>query len=138
MNLENWIAIAAIIVTVLIFVLTYSLNKKTRSKKRYFLEKFQENKSIIKQFIKDLEHFLMINSAWKSKAFPDNEMTYLEFLKLMKSNYEKEYSDLQYKALKKKKLSELQLDDYTKKLEQQQENLNKLRMDLQHKTMKFT
>ncbi|KYG75007.1 hypothetical protein EV198_0471 [Roseivirga ehrenbergii] len=135
MTLEIWVAIAG---GILIPLLLYLLSLENRSKKKYFLMKFQENKSKIEKFIKDLEHLLNVNNSFQSKAFTDSEITYIECLTLMKSRFHLEYSDEQYKALQKRRLKKLELNEYIEKLKVQEDNLNILRVDLDYKMMKYT
>ncbi|MEQ6119677.1 hypothetical protein [Reichenbachiella sp. MALMAid0571] len=131
MKTENLIAIfSGIVIPIVLFLLSKDYFGQKFRQKKYLLSKFLENKQKIEHFTTSLEHLLQTNNSPESKIFPNSDITYLEYLNVMKLKYESEYSSLQYSLLKKKKLSKLELQEYIEKLKIQEDSLNKLILNL--------
>lgn len=99
-------------------------------RKKYLLTKFTHNKAIIYRITQDMRKLLLETNAWNSTLFKDDNTTYREYLEVLEDKYEVEYSDSQFKALKKKRLSSHELTEYIQKLVIQEDNLNQVRINL--------
>lgn len=125
-NLEITIAIST---GILIPVALYLANRQW-GRKKYLITKFSHNKAIIHKIILDMRKLLLETNAWNSILFQDTNITYREYLEVLEEKYEVEYSDIEFKALKKKRLSSHELTEYTQKIIIQEDSLNEMRINL--------
>jgi len=125
-NLEMIITISSgILVPIALFIANRQWGRK-----KYVLIKFNHNKTIIYGIIRDMRKLLLETNAWNSILLKDTNTTYREYLEVLEERYEIEYSDLEFRALKKKKLSIHQLTEYVEKLKIQEDSLNQMRINL--------
>lgn len=125
-NTETLISISAGIVV----PLTLFFANKQWGKKKYLLSKFSHNKSIIHGITVDMRKLLVETNAWNSILFKDSNTTYREYLEVLEEKYDVEYSNSQFNALKKKRLSSHEIIEYTQKLKIQEDSLNEMRINL--------
>lgn len=125
--------IVAIIGGIFIPLITYFLSKSTNSEKKYLIKKFQENKIKLSEVISDLEGFMNENRSWDQQAFADSPIKLKEYHQRITEQYLKEYSEEQFNAINKSKLSKLEFKEYIGKLKVQEDSLNLLSTEIKFK-----
>jgi len=128
-NFEITTVITAISGTIIVPIVLFFANKP-RGRKKYILAKFSHNKSIIHGITIDMRKLLVETNAWNSILFKDSNTTYREYLEVLEEKYDVEYSNSQFNALKKKKLSSHEIIEYIQKLKIQEDSLNEMRINL--------
>lgn len=121
--------IISILAGVIVPIALFFANKQW-GKKRTVLSKFSHIKSIIYGITIDMRKLLIETNSWDSILFKDSTITYREYLEVLEENYEVEYSDMMFKALKKKKLSSQEIAEYIQKFKTQEDSLNEMRVNL--------
>lgn len=134
-KIELSVAIAS---GILIPIILYFLAKKNWGQKKYLLSKFDQNKEKVRLYTIDLRKLLSYNNAWNSIMFKEQNITYKEFLEVMEEKYNVEYSNEQSKALRNKKLSKFEIEEYISKLKVQEDSLNLMRQELDLLIKKFS
>ena len=128
--MESVILVGSLLLVVfLVYVFFFKKNGEIE-KKSYYLKRFLRNKEQSLRHIKEVESLVVLNDVWSSKAFPNKELIFSEYLDRLKTKYEKDYSDSSYKILKRNKLSHSQKQEYTKQLMEQSEDLYLMEVDL--------
>lgn len=124
------LVVSLLLVVFFVYIFFFQNNKQPIEKKSYYLRRFLRNKEQSLKYIDDVEQLVIQNDGWDKKAFPDKEMTFLEYLETLKHKCENEYSKSFYRILKRNKLSRFQKQEYTKKLIEQSEDLYLMEVDL--------
>ena len=124
------LAIILLLVIVLVYIFFFRKSKEAREKKSYYLKRFLRNKEQSLKHIHQVEALAIENNCWDKKAFTDKDVTFRDYLELLKNKYDKDYSEISYQVLKRNKLTQSQKQEYTKKLIEQSEDLYLMEVDL--------
>ena len=138
MSLEIILSIIAIGITVIFYFADKIINGSTRAAKRYMLLKWTETKDKSLKLQHTIIKYCSLNNRyWNSIALTDSPVTYKDLYNTLVEKYELEYSNSQFKALKKKNLSKFQIEEFTTKIKIQEDNLNFIQhaLDLQIKKL---
>ena len=114
----------------LVYVLFFKKDKQKRERKSYYLKRFLRNSEQSMIYIYEVEAIAGLNNSWEKFPFEDREITFTEYIELLKANYEKDYSQSMYKVLKKNKLTNAQKQEYARKLIEHSEELYLMEVDL--------
>lgn len=115
---------------VLVYVFFFRKTKEVRDKKSYYLKRFLRNKEQSLKYINEIKALVEQNDGWNKKAFLDKETTFSEYLEVLNTKYESDYSESSYQILKRNKLTNAQKQEYTRKLIEQSEDLYLMEIDL--------
>lgn len=129
--METIVVILGIVLIVLIIFNSFSKRKKEiREKKSYYLKRFLRNREQALAHIGAVELIIQENDVLNEKAFPNKEITFSEYLKALKQDFNSDYSESSYQTLKRNKLSTAEKQEYTKKLIDQSEDLYLMEVDM--------
>ncbi|MHA3787556.1 hypothetical protein ACX0HA_05035 [Flavobacterium hauense] len=118
--MHTFLLLVGFFTTMLFFLIDNNMLPGITIAQKYIITKLEKNKR--KELELQLEFEKLINSyqAWSLKAFPDEDITYREYIELLKEKSSIEYSDAEFSRLKSK-LKKNQLLDYIDKIKNQEE-----------------
>lgn len=130
--MDSTVLIIITLLIVLCVFVFFSKDKKNeqKNKKSYYLRRFIRNRESSLSYINQVEAIMKENDGWNKQAFADKNLTFSEYLKILKDKHNQEYSESIYKILKKDKLSFSQKQEFTKKLVEQSEDLYLMEVEL--------
>ena len=123
MSIEVILTIVGLILTVVLYFTDKIINGSTKAARKYMLSKWCENKEKSLKLQQSIFYLANTYNGWNAIAIGDSPVTYKVFYDKLKERYEIEYSDQAYYALKTKKFSKFQIEEFTTKLKVQEENL---------------
>lgn len=111
------------------FLIDKNLLPGTSIARKHILGKLEKNKKRELQLHAEFENLIASYGAWSQNAFPDSDVTYSEYIELLKEKSNIEYSDSEFKKLRSK-LKRKQVRDYVEKIKNQEEAVIALQADL--------
>jgi predicted O-linked N-acetylglucosamine transferase (SPINDLY family) len=130
--MHNYILLIGLVATIFFFLVDKNLLPATLLARRHMLSKLENNKSKDLQLQSELEQLIDENNAWSYVAFPDSEVTYKEYLELLREKFSIEYSDSEFQSLRTNRMSRGQMADYIQKIKNQEEAALALQMDVNY------
>lgn len=115
--------------TMIFFMIDKNIMPGTSFARRHMLSKFEKNMKRELQLQAEFENLINTYQAWSHNAFPDTDVTYSEYIALLKEKSSIEYSDSEFEKLKSK-LKRKQVRDYIEKIKNQEEAVIALQADL--------
>lgn len=129
--MPTYLLLAGLIITLFFFLIDKNMLPGTFIARKHILTRFEKNKKKEQQLHDEFEALVNSYRAWTQKAFPDSDVTYAEYLALLKEKSSIEYSDAELETLKSK-LKRQQVLDYNEKIRNQEEAVIALQKDLAH------
>ena len=124
--------------TVALFYLSNSFEDAyMRSSRKAAVLKFRENREKSMRFYLSVEEYVAQYNAWGYNAFEDTDVTFAEFIEVLKEKHNIEYSDLEESKLTKNRMNRAQIEDYLERMEYQQEFINAMQATLLYKNDGF-
>ncbi|MCO6147446.1 hypothetical protein [Flavobacterium sp. NRK1] len=105
--------------------------------RKTIISQLEKNKKKEMQLQAEFEDLVNENHAWSYAAFPDSDITYAEYIELLKEKASIEYADSEFEKLKSKKLLKEQLYDYIERIKDQEEAMLALQADLDYQRRNF-
>lgn len=133
--MHNYILILGLIAAIFFFLIDKNLLPATVITRKYMLSRLQKNKNKEKELQLELEQLIDRNDAWSSLAFPDSEVTYKEYMELLKEKFSIEYADTEFEVLRSKRMSRKQVAEYLEKIKNQEEAAVALQVDVDYQKM---
>lgn len=130
--MHNYILLIGLVATIFFFLVDKNLLPTTLLLRRHMLSKLENNKNKDLQLQSELEQLVDENNAWSYVAFPDSEVTYKEYLELLREKFSIEYSDSEFESLRTNRMTRRQMADYIQKIKNQEEAAQALRMDVNY------
>lgn len=130
--MHNHISLIGLAAAVVFFLMDKNLLPLTLLVRRHLLTKLERNKSKDLQLQSELEQMVHENDAWSYIAFPDSEVTYKEYLDLLREKFSIEYSDSEFKSLRTRKMSRKEVAEYIQKIKDQEEAAQALEDDVNY------
>lgn len=124
-----YLLMAGFIITLMFFLIDKNMLPGTIISRKHILIKFKRNKKKEQQLHNEFEALVNSYRAWSHKAFPDSDVTYAEYLGLLKEKSSIEYADTELEKLKSR-LKKHQLIDYSEKIRNQEEAVIALQRDI--------
>lgn len=130
--MHNYILLIGLVVAIFFFLVDKNLLPTTLLVRKHMLSKLEKNKSMNLQLQSELEELVDRNNAWSYVAFPDSEVTYKEYLDLLREKFSIEYSATEFESLRKNKMTRKQVAEYAQKINDQQEAVEALQFDVNY------
>jgi lipopolysaccharide export LptBFGC system permease protein LptF len=127
--MTTYLLLAGFLITVFFFLIDKNMLPGAFIGRKHILTKFEKNKKKEQQLHNEFEALVNSYCAWSQNAFPDSDVTYAEYLDLLKEKSSIEYSDAELETLKSK-LKRQQIIDYNEKIRNQEEAVIALQKDL--------
>jgi lipopolysaccharide export LptBFGC system permease protein LptF len=122
--------ITGLITAILFFLIDKNLLPDTIIARKSILHKLENNKQKELQLQAELESIVAIHDAWSFTAFPDSDVTFAEYIGLLKEKSSIEYSESEFEKLKKGDLNRKELVEYSYRLKNQEEAAVALQADI--------
>lgn len=130
--MHNYILLIGLVVAIFFFLVDKNLLPTTLLVRKHMLSKLEKNKNMNLQLQSELEELVDRNDAWSYVAFPDSEVTYKEYLDLLREKFSIEYSATEFESLRKNKMTRKQVVEYAQKINDQQEAVEALQFDVNY------
>lgn len=130
--MHNYILLIGLVVVIFFFLVDKNLLPTTLLVRKHMLSKLEKNKMINLQLQSELEELVDRNDAWSYVAFPDSEVTYKEYLDLLREKFSIEYSDSEFESLRTNRMTRGQVTDYIQKIKDQEEAALALQLDINY------
>lgn len=130
--MHNYLLLIGLVVAIFFFLVDKNLLPTTLLVRKHMLSKLEKNKSMNLQLQSELEELVDRNNAWSYVAFPDSEVTYKEYLDLLREKFSIEYSATEFESLRKNKMTRKQVAEYAQKINDQQEAVEALQFDVNY------
>jgi hypothetical protein len=130
--MHNYILLIGLVVVIFFFLVDKNLLPTTLLVRKHMLSKLEKNKRINLQLQSELEELVDRNGAWSYVAFPDSEVTYKEYLDLLREKFSIEYSDSEFESLRTNRMTRGQVTDYIQKIKDQEEAALALQLDINY------
>ena len=114
----------------LFFLIDKNLLPGVMLSRKSILIKLEKNKKREIQLHTELESIINIHNAWSYNAFPDTDVTYAEYVDLLKEKTGIEYSESEFEKLRTENLTGKQIADYADRLKDQEETVSALQADI--------
>lgn len=113
----------------LFFLIDKNILPGTFVTRKHILDRLKRNKQKELQLQTEFEHLVNTYNAWSFNAFPDSDVTYSEYIELLKEKSNIEYSDAEFEKLNSS-LKRQQLFDYLEKIKNQEESVMALQANI--------
>jgi transketolase len=127
--MHTFLLMAGFFTIMVFFLIDKNLLPGTSIARKHILGKLEKNKKREMQLQAEFENLVASYGAWSHNAFPDSDVTYSEYIELLKEKSNIEYSDSEFKKLKSK-LKRKQVREYIEKIKNQEEAVIALQADL--------
>lgn len=127
--MHTFLILAGLLITILFFLIDKNIVPGITVTQKYVLKNLEKNKTKELELQAELEKLVNSYQAWSLKAFPDEDVTYCEYITLLKEKSSIEYSDSEFEKLRSK-LKRNQLIDYIEKIKNQEDAVIALQADL--------
>ncbi len=105
--------------------------------RKTIISQLEKNKKMELQLQAEFEELINAHQAWSFTAFPNSDITYAEYIELLKEKASIEYADSEFEKLKSTKLLREQLYDYIERIKDQEEAMAALQADLDFQKINF-
>lgn len=127
----TFLLLTGLLTTILFFLIDKNMLSATFIDRKHIAAKLEKNKMRELQLQEEFENLVATYGAWSHNAFPDSDVTYSEYIALLKEKSSIEYSDTEFEKLKTK-LKRNQVWDYIEKIRNQEESVIALQADLDY------
>lgn len=128
--MQNYILIVGLMAAFTFFLIDKNLLPGTLIAKKQIMQRFQINKQKDAQLRSEFEDIVSLYNAWTLNAFPDNDVTYEEYLDLLNQKSTMEYAEIEFEALRSRRLNRRETSDYIEKIKGQEDAIDALKADL--------
>jgi|GEM_PF-2224938 len=135
--MHTYLLIFGLFTAILFFLIDKNLLPGTIIARKTILNKLRNNKKRELQLYKELEELVSAHQAWSFTAFPDSDITYAEYLELLKEKSDLEYSEYEFEKVRSGELNKKQLSDYIYMIENQEEAVAALEADIDFQKTNF-
>lgn len=118
--MHTFFIVLGLFTAILFFLIDKNMHTGVLPGKKNILKRFEKNKEKEQQLQAEFEHLVQSYEAWSQKAFPHLDVTYSEYLELLKEKSSIEYSDTEFEKLRSG-LKSQQIVDYAEKIKNQEE-----------------
>lgn len=101
------------------------------TKREELVSKFFRNKNLVRKFRKEYEEYLNKTNTWDNQMFTDSNITNRQYLIALDEISQKEYSEIQGRAIKSVYIHENAVLEYICNLDIQHQNLTILYNSIQ-------
>ena len=127
----TFLLLTGLLTTILFFLIDKNMLPGTFIDRKHIVAKLEKNKMRELQLQEEFENLVATYGAWSHNAFPDSDVTYSEYIALLKEKSSIEYSDTEFQKLKTK-LKRNQVWDYIERIRNQEESVIALQADLDY------
>jgi hypothetical protein len=120
---------AGFFVTMLFFLIDKNIIPGTSLARKHILKRLERNKIREHQLQAEFENLVNSYSAWSFNAFPYSDVTYKEYIALLKEKSNIEYADAEFEKINSK-LKRQQVYEYLEKIKNQEEAVIAFQKDL--------
>ena len=124
--MNAYILIIGLIVTIVFFLIDKNLLPDSLAARKRLATRLEENRRMELQLQQEFEELVKAYRAWSHNAFPGSDVTYGEYLELLKEKSSIEYSQSEFEKIQKKS-SRAQFFEYIDKIKNQEEAVAALR-----------
>lgn len=117
------------LVTMLFFLIDKNIMPGTSLTRKHILKRLERNKNREHQLQAEFENLVNLYGAWSFNAFPYSDVTYREYIALLKEKSNIEYADTEFEKINSK-LKRQQVYDYLEKIKNQEEAVIAFQKDL--------
>ena len=121
--------IIGLFAAILFFLIDKSILPGSVIDRKHIAAKLEKNKKRNLQLQAEFESLIAAYGAWSHKAFPGSDVTYSEYIALLKEKSSIEYADTVFEKVNAK-LERNQVCDYIEKIRNQEESVVALQADL--------
>lgn len=118
-----------LLITVIFFLIDKNLFPGSALARKRILMRLERNKEKDMELQAEFVALVHAYEAWSHKAFPQTDVTYTEYINLLKEKSSIEYSDAEFEKLKSR-LERHQISDYIEKVKNQEEAVVALQADI--------
>ena len=130
-------ATTAFLMVTLIYLSNFFEDAHMRSSRETAVLKFRENREKSMRFYKSVEEYVTEYNVWGYNAFEDTDVTFAEFIEVLKEKHNIEYSNLEESKLAKSRMTRSQMEDCLERMEYQQEFIAAMHATLLYKNEGF-
>ncbi len=127
--MHTLLLVTGLFVTIFFFLLDKNLLPGTLIARKHVMAKLKKNMQKELQLQLEFENLVASYQAWSRNPFPESDVTYSEYIALLKEKSSIEYSDAEFEKLRAG-LKREQLLDYIEKIKNQEEAVIALQADL--------
>lgn len=119
-------------VVILFYLMENNLIANGIIRKR-ILARLSDNKSRGLGLLQELEQLVQHNNAWAATAFTGSDITYGEYIEILREKYDIEYADSEFEKLRGRRLAPRDIRDYYEKISSQEEAIGAFGADVAHR-----
>lgn len=124
--MNTYILIIGLIVAIVFFLIDKNLLPDSLAARKRLATRLEENMRVELQLQQEFEDLIKAYKVWSHTAFPNTDVTYGEYIELLKEKSNIEYSKSEFDKIQKKS-SRAQFFEYIDKIKNQEEAVAALR-----------
>lgn len=127
--MHTFLLISGLFITMFFFLLDKNLLPGTLIARKHIIDQLRKNKQKELQLESEFENLIASYKAWSYNAFPESDITYSEYIALLKEKSSIEYSDAEFEKIKSG-LKRDEVSDFMEKIKNQEEAVIALQANL--------